>query len=313
MTCWHLRDARCAAALYPLLRPYSGRVAVASPLVAMLGPIDECLGALATVLGRFDEADTHFAAALALSERMRALPWQAQIRAEWAGALLARGGSGDGARGRALLAEAESLARPIGMELRLGWIDVDRARPSDSPRARAAALRCDGDLWTLEFEGRTTRVRDMVGLRYLARLVENPGCELASLQLAAPEGAATSHSGELLDAQARREYASRLRALEGDLAEAERNADLGRSERLGDEIERLRAELTRGFGLGGRSRVAGSPSERARLAVTRAIRYAIERIGERDEELAEHLSRSVRTGVFCAYEPSSRDRVTWTL
>ena len=47
--------------------------------------------------------------------------------------------------------------------------------------------------------------------------------------------------------------------------------------------------------------------------MTRAIRYAIERIAACDEALAEHLRRSVRTGAFCAYEPSSRDPLTWWL
>jgi hypothetical protein len=47
--------------------------------------------------------------------------------------------------------------------------------------------------------------------------------------------------------------------------------------------------------------------------VTRAIRYAIDRIGEHDTALAEHLQQAVRTGASCAYVPSSRDPVSWTL
>jgi hypothetical protein len=47
--------------------------------------------------------------------------------------------------------------------------------------------------------------------------------------------------------------------------------------------------------------------------VTRAIRYAIERIAEHDAELGEHLRHSVRTGAFCGYAPSSRETITWQL
>ena len=57
----------------------------------------------------------------------------------------------------------------------------------------------------------------------------------------------------------------------------------------GREIEILAGELSRGFGLGGRPRRAAAVAERARLAVTRAIRYALERVAEHDPALAEHL------------------------
>ena len=49
------------------------------------------------------------------------------------------------------------------------------------------------------------------------------------------------------------------------------------------------------------------------MAVTRAIKYAIDRIAEHDPALGEHLRLAVRTGTFCAYVPPSRDRVTWKL
>jgi len=117
----------------------------------------------------------------------------------------------------------------------------------------------------------------------------------------------------MLDAQARAEYAARLRDAREELDEAERLNDRGRAERFREEIEFLTAELSRGFGLGGRERRAGTASERARVAVTRTIKYAIDRIAEHDPSLAEHLRLAVRTGTFCAYVPPTRDRVTWKL
>ena len=61
------------------------------------------------------------------------------------------------------------------------------------------------------------------------------------------------------------------------------------------------------------ARRAGSSAERARVAVTRAIKYAVDRVAEHDAALAEHLRVAVRTGTFCVYEPPSLDRVAWTL
>ncbi len=312
MTCWHLFDDRRAGVLYPLLAPYAGRIVVSSPLVSVIQPVDECLGALATLLGRRAEAERHFAAALAQAEVMRARPWQAQIRCEWAGLHLLQSTAPDRARAEALLAEAEAIARPLGVALRRGWIEsrLGPEPPAGPSPGRIASLRCEGDVWCVVFEGRTTRVRDVRGFRYLARLLERPNAELHCAELA--EVAFDGDAGEQLDPRARAEYGTRLRELREELAEADRNNDRGRLDALHAESEALGAELLRGFGLGGRARRAGNPGERTRIAVTRALRRAIERIAEHDPSLGEHLMRSVRTGAFCCYAPSPRDPVTWS-
>ena len=350
--CAHLRDAERAAPLYDLLRPYAGRVAV-SRFAVLLAPIDLRLGELASLQGRPEAAEAHLADALALAERMRALPWQAEIRYQWAEMLLRRAARGDRERALALLDEAEAVARTVGMGLLLGWIAACRERAGRSalalavgasgtratprgtvvtlvprapeasakPAARTGSFRRHGEVWTLVFEGRTTQLPHMLGLAHVARLLAEPGREVhaADLAAAAYEGrreggaaaAPTGDAGELLDARARADYTARLRDAREELEEATRRNDLGQQERLAEEIEGLTAELSRGFGLGGRPRRAGSASERARLSVTRAIRYAIDKIGEHDPALAEHLRLAVRTGAFCAYAPSSRDLVTW--
>jgi len=45
----------------------------------------------------------------------------------------------------------------------------------------------EGDYWSVVFEGRTVRVRDLKGIRYLARLLADPGNELHVLDLVAAE------------------------------------------------------------------------------------------------------------------------------
>jgi hypothetical protein len=83
--------------------------------------------------------------------------------------------------------------------------------------------------------------------------------------------------------------------------------------RAREEREVIGHELARAVGLGGRDRPAGSAAERARVNTTRAIRGAIRRIEESDPSLGRHLDRAVRTGAFCAYDPSPQDEVTWTM
>lgn len=73
------------------------------------------------------------------------------------------------------------------------------------------------------------------------------------------------------------------------------------------------AQLATAVGLGGRDRKAVSTAERARLNVTRAIRTAIDRLAGHSPALAEHLSRSIRTGTFCAYHPDPERPVRWAL
>jgi hypothetical protein len=62
------------------------------------------------------------------------------------------------------------------------------------------------------------------------------------------------------------------------------------------------------MGLGGRSRRAGAAAERARISAQRRIREAIGKIREVDAELADHLDRTVQTGIFCLYAPRRRKR-----
>jgi hypothetical protein len=57
------------------------------------------------------------------------------------------------------------------------------------------------------------------------------------------------------------------------------------------------------IGLGGRERKMGDSSERARSAVTWRIRHAIKKLAVVHPALARHLRVSLKTGVFCSYEP----------
>src|SRR6185369_4790479 len=104
---------------------------------------------------------------------------------------------------------------------------VARVARAAAPAAAIALVR-EGDVWRVEAGSRSVRVRHSRGLELLARLVDRPGEELHVLTLASDAGGALveGDAGELLDAQARREYRARLEELEGELAEAEEAHDL---------------------------------------------------------------------------------------
>lgn len=189
-------------------------------------------------------------------------------------------------------------------------------------------LRREGDYWFVEFDGRTARVRDLKGMRHLARLLADPGREFHVLDLVAAErgdtqtdggqvaslsDSALGNAGEMLDEQAKTAYRRRLAEIDEDIDQAQVVGDTERATQAATERDFLMRELSRAFGLGGRARRAGSASERARAAVTRALRTAIARIDTHHPALGEHLDRAVDTGTYCSYQPDTRIPTKWHL
>ena len=82
-------------------------------------------------------------------------------------------------------------------------------------------------------------------------------------------------------------------------AEAQRTVDNAHMRYFIAHIHRLRDEER-----------SGSPTEKARLNVTRTIRHAINELASRAPELAAHLDQSIVTGVSCCYEPAVD--IAWT-
>lgn len=190
-------------------------------------------------------------------------------------------------------------------------------------------FRREGDYWSVAFQSQTIRVRDLKGLRYLARLLAHPGREFHVLDMVAAErggaadiGASAElgltvasdlDAGVLLDEQAKKAYRRRLAEIDEDGEEALAMGDHGRAAQARAERDFLARELARAVGLGGRDRRAGSISERGRASVTRALRQAMARIEEHHPALGEHLERTIRTGTYCAYLPDPQVPAAWKL
>jgi tetratricopeptide (TPR) repeat protein len=327
-----------ASSLYEELLPYARLAAVVGPGLGYFGAVARHLGLLAAGAGRLADAERHFIAALELDGRMGARPWVAWTQGDLAALLLRRGEAGDVERAvelrAAALRTAEALDMPM-LQQQLRTLDT----PPPMPARAAAALPCrlvhEGDFWTVCFDGVTRRVPDAKGMRYLRLLLANPGQEFHVLALVADvEGrrgaaagasgmsdaalerlgmhrAAAGDAGVVLDAQARAAYRARMADLEAERDEAETANDVGRYERAVAEIEFLERELANAVGLGGRGRRAGSPAERARLSVTRAVRAAIARMAAANPSLGSHLDSTVHTGTFCSYAPDPRVPTSW--
>ena len=334
---WH------AIAVHAKLAPFAGRNVV-SPTVAFLGPVEMWLGILARVGRRDAEALEQLAAARVRATRHGALPTLARIAVEEAVVLIRDGGATARTRAEELLDGAVDSCdqmnlirvgeRARALRAQLRSAPTAAAAPVEGAAGGEATLRRIGDVWTVEYRGRTLHLRDNRGVRLLALLLERPGMEVHSLELvAAVDGAGTGGAsiessggqetggrfglqggaGPALDAHAKDEYRDAIEKLEERLASAEARRDEAAAKQLREELAFLRRELGRGLGIGGRDRESGSHAERARINVTRAIRTMVKRIATYDAQLGGELDRGVCTGAFCVYRPDPRRPLRWTV
>jgi tetratricopeptide (TPR) repeat protein len=206
----------------------------------------------------------------------------------------------DGTDGAAAGAAAESL-------------DDGQRPPSGDGVPEVCVFHRTNAVWTITLGGKTVVLKHGRGLDYLAWLFAHPGREFHVSEMidrtvpppasvAAAQRAAVRHEADVgggADPQATAQYRQRLAAARAELAEAESGNDLGRAERLREEIDYLTTELV---GVA-RGRRAGVNAERARVAVGKRVRATLHQIEAVHPVLGRRLRAAVRTGYFCCYAP----------
>src|ERR1700692_4183166 len=222
---------------------------------------------------------------------------------------------------------------------RSGLASIDETVPS--VRSAQKGVFCkEGEYWTVGYVGNAFRLKDTRGLGYLAHLLRHPAVEFHVLDLfggiasqheedetsqsvqGLPRGAddlekagihitGLGDAGEMLDDQAKAAYRRRLAELYEELEAAKELGNVERAENAEKEIDALTRELSRAVGLGGRNRRAASASERARQTITKTIKSVLERIAQSDAALGDILSRCIKTGTFCSYQPDPDLAIGW--
>jgi DNA-binding SARP family transcriptional activator len=126
--CAALGDARHAPRIYKALEPYGEYNVMAHPEFS-LGSAARYLGLAAATMAHWEQAESHFARALAMSAEMGTRPWLAHSQHDYAAMLLARDERGDREQARELVREALATYRELGMHT---W-----AKKADATEGRA--------------------------------------------------------------------------------------------------------------------------------------------------------------------------------
>ncbi len=301
----HLRETTWAEALYPLLAPFAARVVIVGPSAGCYGSASRYLGLLAETLGRFDAALQHYEDALAMNTRIASRPYVAYTRFDLARLLLAHG---DHTRARELLEAARRTAEDLDMPRLRGVVQkLAREHPrttDDAPVATAvaAALRREGDEWTVAYGGESFRLKDVKGFAYLTTLLRHPGQEFHALDLGGGVGTAAAtpreladeglaardlgDAGELLDAEARAAYKERLE----DAAGRARGSEAPRRRRARDR-GRVRARDPDPRARPGDRPRGAEPPRRLGGGARAPERHAQHQLGHQEDRRREPRSR----------------------
>jgi hypothetical protein len=185
------------------------------------------------------------------------------------------------------------------------------------------------DYWKIRYHGHTAFLKSARGLYYIAFMLHDPGREFHVMELldrgmdvlSLTAGVAANGlvrrglyaTIPVLDAKAKAQLKSRLNDLRQELNEAERFNDFQRKTQAQNELQAIAEYLTSAVGVGGRDRKTFSDAERARSAVTKCIKKAIQKIGDANPSLGSHLAARIKTGYFCSYNPHPERPVVWKL
>ncbi|MCO6010768.1 AAA family ATPase [Actinoallomurus purpureus] len=310
-TAFLLGDAAVARECYDLLAPYAELTITPSLAVTCLGSVERPLGMAALAFGRPDRAVEHLERAVTADRLLRNRPLTAVTLGDLAEALLRRRRPGDRERATDLIEQARHEAEAIGLKSRADGF-ARRIRRLDEGHA---TIRRQGRVWVLSLGDHQAVVPHRLGVGYLARLLTSPHRPISALELAAPDTGDTAlvepTRQPMVDERARSAYRRRTEELTRRLAQAA-SADPDPDERLRAERDALLRELSRTADRGGRTRSFPDPRERARTAVRKAIKRAIDDISAADATIGGLLRSSITTGATCCYVPDAERPLTWS-
>jgi hypothetical protein len=178
--------------------------------------------------------------------------------------------------------------------------------------------------------GERNYVKELVGLRYIERLIREPGRAVPYSELIAedsPDRAteAEKHTADdgldsdigsyqpVYDKEALMGFNKRLNEINAELEKAKEWGDTAQQERLEKEHAEICATVEKATGIGGRQRNLDRQSENQRLRIRQALQRAFEKLREVGlPKLAEHLETNTSTELG-AYKYAPQPVPSWSL
>jgi enamine deaminase RidA (YjgF/YER057c/UK114 family) len=198
-------------------------------------------------------------------------------------------------------------------------------------------FRSQGESWELVFQGKKILMHHTNGLSFIHHLLRNPNKEILAIDLynlgRRPQISGTgkvmsklsaeemeemnqnpsgfTEGPELLDSAAKENYRQKFLDLKAELEEADANNDLGKKEALQKQIEALKEHISAVMGLRGKNRKASGQLGNARSNVTQQINSSLKKINTHHPELGQHLTNTIKTGIFCSYMSDPVSSIAW--
>lgn len=201
-------------------------------------------------------------------------------------------------------------------------------KPAETEPQAKNVFKKTGDFWTVRFQGKTHTIKNSTGMAYIACLLVKPNKPITALILANPKSdtklmtqgkvvendavsSGSSKQQEIIDKDTLQSCQNRIIEINNELAEAEKNNDSAAQERLAKEKEQILNYIQSSCKPTGQNKSFPNNIEKARKAVTIAIRRALDNIKEYNAPLYQHLDNSIQRGIDFAYKPERN--INWEL
>ncbi|MCL4796476.1 MAG: hypothetical protein KJZ84_18070 [Bryobacteraceae bacterium] len=191
-------------------------------------------------------------------------------------------------------------------------VEVLRADDDFRLASENHVFKSDGSTWRIVYDGQSANFRPLKGFEHLRQLLKSPHLPIEALLLASPDAANAlkiQASGiPVSDPESQRWLGSRLAEMREELAELDMRQSARKLE-LEAQIPILEKHIRDAENHSGQIRKVKGSAESARLSVTNAISRSTVAIRKALPALADHLEKSIRTGVQCMYTPS--ESINW--
>lgn len=167
-----------------------------------------------------------------------------------------------------------------------------------------------GEYWDIVYDEKSIHPKNSKGLEYIHYLLSNPEREIYVLQIVGVDEnlskGLSKNTGTLLDNRTTEQLKGRYKDLEEELEDKEIPKSDGIIAEIEEEMEKIKKAFTSGLDKRGQPRKFANVADRARKAVSKAIKESLVKIKDKKEgnpALWNHFDNTLHTGTYCSYKP----------